>query len=241
MYKIFSFLLMSCLITVNTHLMSEEFEQPLTAMYIIPDSPCEFVTQGKPLLLQESPTSCIKCHGSKHYLTFSYDSYDNFSCSFNDGQQRALIPGVYKIDSGRSCGIYIGGFGRGGNSSNGEFEIFEIQFDKNDNLVSFAADFKVSTNHSGDYLRGAVRFNSSIPVDEYFLRMTNPIFNYYSEQLFYVKKQIAHSSDKKDIITEDRRDLHLALEENNGLDLIVKGKSCHEKKKSFSMFQIGMR
>jgi hypothetical protein len=138
-------------------LLAENANQPQTAIYIVPDNPCEYVTGGKSHFLHESEFSCITCffqkETNKNVLEIWYESLDgHFSCSFGAREGEILAIGTYEnaevIPFPRdNPKLSIGGFGRGHSSTTGEFEVFEIQYDENDNILSFAADFKISADY----------------------------------------------------------------------------------------------
>jgi hypothetical protein len=193
-----------------------EFDQLLNALYLVPDNACEYITSGKSYVLHN-----VKSHNSSNGVSIDYNEKKvNFSCSFRPFKGQKLVPGMYKNaerwanSTNGTPGLDVSGCGRGHNEIQGEFEIFEIEYDEKGKVISFAADFKMNS------LRGAVRFNSNYPVDEYFLRMTDPSINFNSQNLFYVRKLNPNTGKKEDVISIDRTQIQATLD-NDDLNLVI--------------------
>jgi hypothetical protein len=199
----------------NTDVQAGEFDQLLNALYLVPDNACEYITSGKSYVLHN-----VKSHNSSNGVSIDYNEKKvNFSCSFRPFKGQKLVPGMYKnaerwANSNGTPGLDVSGCGRGHNEIQGEFEIFEIEYDEKGKVISFAADFKMNS------LRGAVRFNSNYPVDEYFLRMTDPSINFNSQNLFYVRKLNPNTGKKEDVISIDRTQIQATLDTDD-LNLVI--------------------
>ncbi len=198
-------------------LQAEENIERINVCYLIPQIPCEFVTNGEIHVLKEGELKFWG--GSKNWLSFDYEEKNkNFRFCFGAPADQILQVGVYKQarrspDSKYESKLDIGGCGRGYNNLYGEFEVLDIQYDENDKLVSFAADFSIFS-YQGDELivRGLIRFNSSIPINDYFVKMTDPEFNWKSEQLIYiVRKDCNHNEEK--FIAEDRSEISTYIDQ----------------------------
>ena len=75
------------------------------------------------------------------------------------GAQRATF-----TDPG-SPGLDFSGEGRGNNTLNGWFNVLEVSYDANTNLLALAVDFvQYDEGHPFSWNEGSVRFNSSIPI-----------------------------------------------------------------------------
>ncbi len=207
---VFSFL------TLSFSLMAEDCAEPLNAIYLVPDN-FEYITQGESYLLQGH----INCYLNNGNIIISYNGKNHFSCSFGLSDGQIPTPGVYRNAKRRN--LDVGGFGRGYNQSTGEFEIFEIIYNEEGEISSFAANFIISSSDELiNCIRGAVRFNSFVAVDEYLISMTDPIIKLNSPQLFYVRQIDFKSSDKNDLIAKNRINSVYLNEEHDGFDLIVR-------------------
>lgn len=225
-YVTFGFILASA---TNFSLIAENNEI-LNVIYLVPESPCEYVTQGQAHCLNKGSLKAYHHYraGEGCRISYQHDN-DNFSCDFRAPKNQPFIPDIYENaermpDSADTPGLDMGGFGRGYNRVRGYFEVFEINYDEKGNIASFAADFTTYGEYSETAVRGAVRFNSTYPVDEYFIKMTDPSINWESQNLLYVRKFSTKSRKHEEIIVKDRTNLSISLKENNGLALVVKEK-----------------
>ena len=61
-------------------------------------------------------------------------------------------------------GLELYGDGRGSNTLTGDFQVLEVQFDNNGNLLKFAANFDQHSEGGVPALHGQVRYNSTVPL-----------------------------------------------------------------------------
>ena len=223
------------IILINTtRLMANEDDRVVNAIYLVPLDSCEFITQGKAHFLQDNLFVGSYTQFQRSVDITYFDQQENFSCYFHAGRGEVLQPGKYinaeRISKDRkNPELNASGFGRGYNYSLGEFEVFEIEYDENGKLISFAADFELYNK-----FRGAVRFNSSYPVDEYFTRMIDPTPNLDSQQLVYIKKRKRNFNfaEWEDVLVLDKGNLSASINRSpNGIlkiNIAAAG-SCHFK------------
>jgi len=191
----------------------EDKNQVLNVIYLIPESPCDWVTHGKSYCLNAAHLSeyGYRKEPNSVRLSYNYEGVD-FDFDFAAPKGQVLIPGIYQNAERMPSRPYIAqldidGLGRGNNSSLGEFEVYEIEYDENGKLASFAVDF-----HLYDMFKGAIRFNSNYPVNEYFIKMTDPSTNWKSQHLLYVRMRNFDSNQYEKFLAVDRRELSVLVE-----------------------------
>lgn len=171
--------------------------------------------------------------GSPSYIGFegnllSIRYADNVRFIFALPEGQIIEPGVYKDLMNSDCyckkarlllnGLTSLSFSR----TVSDLEILEIQSNEKREIVSFAADFQIYDYASSEIiLKGTIRFNSLIPMDEYYIKMMDQKINFQSTNLLYVKQLASESSEPKELIANDRRPLYVSLKENNGIELII--------------------
>lgn len=94
---------------------------------------------------------------------------DDWELRFSPVQGHQLVPGTYEnaeqypVQSANRPGLQVSGAGRGCSSLTGRFSILDIAFNEQGGIESFAADFEQHCTGSAAALRGAIRFNSTVP------------------------------------------------------------------------------
>jgi hypothetical protein len=85
------------------------------------------------------------------------------------GASPYLTDGLYEdavgLGGNSGPGLSFYGAGRGDNTLTGSFDVLDISFDANHNLLSFAADFvEYDVGVTADWNEGSIRYNSTIPI-----------------------------------------------------------------------------
>lgn len=234
-YLTFIFLLL------NLRLIAEE-NASLNAIYLV--QKLEFgKTTTKTQFLHEGPITALFLCGEKNTLRIGYqDDDDVFLCYFSAPEGQILQTGIYKnaINSRDSDQPYIDLpyieiETYEDQSLMREFEIFEIEYDKKGNILSFAADFTIFNIGMGSFCKGAIRFNSSFLVDEYYVQMTNRVIDLKAENLFYVKKFNGLSGEEKNFIVKEQVEIYAGLIEDHGFSLWIVDSSSYSKRNEFLM------
>ena len=81
-----------------------------------------------------------------------------------------IVPGVYEgatrfpFQDAANPGLTLSGDGRGCNTSNGRFEVFEITYDGAGNVLTAAVDFEQFCEGGAAKLSGSLRIGSSLPI-----------------------------------------------------------------------------
>ncbi len=210
MYRYF-FILTLFIYSNWTILQAEENIERINACYLIPQIPHEYLTQGNICVIENCQWHFAEKYREKNHLSFSFiEENTHYDFNFATPFYQLFEVGVYKhatswpFQSEDKPRIDLGIGSRRHNRTDGEFEVLEVQYDLNGNLLCFAADFSIFSNPSEQevFLRGSIRFNSTIPVSPYFVKMVSPEFAWTSEQLIYVVK--SETSDETVLIAEDR-------------------------------------
>ena len=87
------------------------------------------------------------------------------------GASPYLTNGLYenaeRLGGNAGPGLSFYGAGRGDNTSTGYFNVLDIVYDANHNLLSFAADFvQYDYGLTTEWNQGSIRYNSIIPIPE---------------------------------------------------------------------------
>jgi len=159
-----------------------------TTAFYFTSSPDSFVGRGQTIFL--TPTNGFFIAAIR-YSEIRFDCHDtnggdlNWTVDFAARSNSVLTPGAYlgahrflPIGQDDGPGLDFEGQGRGNNSLTGYFNVLEVVYDANTNVVSFAADFvqydEGVTNHWNE---GSVRFNSTIPIPQPLLLSSNSATN----------------------------------------------------------------
>src|SRR5262249_31089976 len=107
-------------------------------------------------------------------VEFSFTSSDSAHFWYVDlaaVRDQPVVPGMYEgatrypFQSPTHAGLDISGDGRGCNESTGRFGVLESSFDASGNVLSFAADFEQHCEGDAPALYGAIRFQSTLPIE----------------------------------------------------------------------------
>ncbi len=124
----------------------------------------DYVGDGRSKVLDEP--GAMSGHGYPHTFTLHYSGQEDWSIivSAKTGQELVLGTGQEAERSPTStvAGLSFFGEGRGCNTSTGEFDLQEYEFDESNNLVRLAIDFVQHCEGGIPALRGSIRFSSDI-------------------------------------------------------------------------------
>lgn len=133
----------------------------------------DFIGQGKRWLLTSNDGVFISQIGSSYldYINIAYRGQSNWSLDLASPEEEALKVGKYSnvkgypFQSKTEFGLRYQGDGRGCNNALGEFEVFEVEYDKSNNLIALAVNFTQRCKSSEPPLHGIVRYKSTYPIN----------------------------------------------------------------------------
>jgi len=152
--------------TVTIHALNPG--DPQSAIHFVSD-PGDYIGQGRTWNFTQDDGEFIGTHsGNVVEIRFTYESW--WTLDFANRHGFDLVPGNYEdatrypFQSPNRPGLAVSGDGRGCNQLTGRFIVWEAQYGPTGQLMSFAADFEQHCEGAVPALRGAVRFNSAVPL-----------------------------------------------------------------------------
>ena len=139
------------------------------------DSPeGDFVGGGEQRLFTENEGvfTFISHEDAPHYLSVDYQTDDWWTVDLAAPTDEVLGVGVYEgatrwpFQSPTGPGLDFSGASRGCNRLSGRFEILELSYGESGNVESLAVDFEQNCEETMPTLRGLVRHNSSVPLNQ---------------------------------------------------------------------------
>jgi hypothetical protein len=139
------------------------------------DSPeGDFVGGGEQRLFTENEGvfTFISHEDAPHYLSVDYQTDDWWTLDLAAPTDEVLGVGVYEgatrwpFQSPTGPGLDFSGASRGCNRLSGRFEILELSYGESGNVESLAVDFEQNCEETMPTLRGLVRHNSSVPLNQ---------------------------------------------------------------------------
>ncbi|MBX7066644.1 MAG: hypothetical protein K1X28_05385 [Parachlamydiales bacterium] len=161
----------------------------------------------------------------KDGIAFSFnrlDKDDNWVIEFHAPNKDLIKVGVYKNArrhpfNGNAPGITV--THNHSSSDGGEFEILELKYDRDGEIVSFAANFV-----SGSSLFGSIRFNSSIPVEKRFKKFFHRSAD---RSVVYLSQINAMTGEKTQPVRITDDSSTIAIQKlpfgGDGIEVLVKG------------------
>jgi hypothetical protein len=188
--KILAFL-MAWFVTMNVHAQSID---KITALYLI-GSEGSYVAAEKSLFLKAG-TDCQVTVGKTYNrqnafsLYFYGPNHSHWNVNFCAPLGMELQQGIYRNAARypfnkNEAGLSISGDGRGCNEVAGEFEVLNIEYDVDGNIISFAANFVERCEKRFPPIFGSVRYNSNVPLATRFTEM----FASTKENLVYLQRK----------------------------------------------------
>ena len=239
MRNIFLFLvtmLCTCFVSVNA---GEQTSEKSTFLYCFSHSG-EHIGSGRELFYDLGNAN-FKIRYEENFLTFwveeikeNQSNNDYWHVTFKAPEGQKLVPGIYKkakrFKDESYAGFSFSGCGRACAANIGNFEIKELEIDDNGIIVALAINF---TQHCGNIkdhpLFGAIRYNSSIPVEvslsQFFGTRRAP------DSLLYYKIKKPDGQEAKFFKTSDDLEFSCSLYDEDNQALIIKiGKDDDLKK-----------
>lgn len=129
--------------------------------------PGDFIGQGQQLIFTEIDGAITAARNSDNGITIRFSGDTFWTFAFARGRQRELIPGPYELatrfpfQSPVSPGLSATGDGRGCNTLIGRFDVLEVEYDTNGDVLRLAVDFEQHCEGAAPALFGFIRFNST--------------------------------------------------------------------------------
>lgn len=170
-------------------------EQESCVYLVPPPIGCDYISGGESRLLTEKEgvfniESEYRLNNGVSVNFYSED--DDYSFEFYAPKNQDFTSGIYKnarrfpFNASDEPGLDISGNGRGCNRLKGEFEVLEVQLNKNGEFSSLAVNFLQRAEEIGAPLVGTLRYNSDYPIANYFSKRFKKTNDKSEKETIYV-------------------------------------------------------